>query len=289
MPLLAASLQPPVLYPTRKYARLLVSLFVAPLLGHLLALQPKELPSGVQTSMAILTQNSTLTSITPLQLLGEPLFTLEITKNAQSREWILDSSGAPVSVQVPKEELPPAVQQAVSKELTPGIVLEGISLSYEANEMVFEIELRSEKGERALCLHSNGEILSREIPLSELPRPVQKALTRHSQGARPEKCFRSEEEANLFFTVGLARGDTPIWITFAADGSLAEQEEHIEWNAAPAAVQNAILQRLHSQEHLRIIRRKTDLELIFEITALTSVKLDAFSVSPDGTVTEIQP
>lgn len=257
--------------------------------GSLPALEPKNLPAPVRSTLALLTENSPAAAIEPLKLVGEPLFSIKIPESGHSREWILDRSGFPLSIQTFEPELPHPVLQLLKQELAAGNSLEGLSRSFEAGETVYDLDLRSAKGQHTLAVHASGEILSLEIALSELPGTIQKALLRLSAAGKPEKYFRSEEENNVFFTVGIAATETALWVTFKADGSLLEQEETVPWNALPPPVQRAIQERLSSRERIRVTRKTADRDLTFDVSVFVAGKFEGFSVSSTGTVSELRP
>ena len=152
----------------------------------------------------------------------------------------------------------------------------------------FEAEISGAKGAKTFGFYADGRPQSSEVSSTELPQRIAKVLKKRFSGSLPDKCFQSEEEGVAYFTVGLPRPNGPLWLTFDADGALSEQEERIDWSEAPAALQNALLEKLSTREHCRITRTTEGDHATFEIWVYTPEKLEIYSGSQDGTLARLR-
>ena len=247
-----------------------------------------EIPPGIQSSLAILKQDPASVSVKHLVFLGEPLFLAAISAGPKVREWTFDAAGVPLSVELFNEELPQPVQVALSKLLTGGNTLGGLVRTFEGGALIFEIDLETPKGPKSISYFADGKLFSKEISEAEVPAPVLKTLKRRLNGEPLEKCYRTEENGQVYFTAGIAHPTGTVWLTFDADGAVAEREERIEWDAAPPALQTALLNRLNTKERVRIIRKTEDREVSFEVWAFTPEKLDIYSASSEGALEKLR-
>ncbi|MEI6871252.1 MAG: hypothetical protein WCL08_03125 [Verrucomicrobiota bacterium] len=247
-----------------------------------------EIPSEVTISLGFLKQDSSTTNIETVVIMGEALYLAEVSAGGKAREWTFDASGVPLGVEIFNDELPPAVQSSVSRLLGSGGTLSALSRTFEHGRDVFEVEIATPKGTRAYAFYGDGRPQSTEVLTTELPPRLFKVLKKRFAGATPDKCFQSEDNGAIYFTVGLPRPNGPLWITFDAEGALSEQEERIEWSEAPPALQNALLEKFTTRDHTRIIRTNEGNEVTFEIWVYTPERLEIYSASQDGTLEKLR-
>ncbi len=220
--------------------------------------------------------------------MGETLFLAEVSAGGKVREWTFDAAGVPLGVEIFSDELPPAVQSALSKLLGSGSTLSALSRTFERGQDVFEVEITTPKGTKAYAFYGDGRPQSSEVLTTELPQRLFKVLKKRFAGATPDKCFQSEDNGAIFFTLGLPRTNGPLWVTFDAEGALSEQEERIEWSDAPPALQNALLEKFTTRDHTRIIRTTEGNEVAFEIWVYTPERLEIYSASQDCTLEKLR-
>ena len=243
-----------------------------------------EIPPDVTASLNFLKQDPATTSIETVVATGETLFVAAVSAGGKVREWTFDASGVPLEVEIFKDELPPDVQSVLSKLLGTGGTISALHRTFERGKDVFEVEMTTPQGTKAVAFYADGRTQSSEVLTSELPQRLFKVLKKRFAGANPDKCFQSENNGAIYFTVGLPRPNGPLWVTFDAEGTLSEQEERIEWNDAPPGLQKALLEKLSTRNHTRIIRTTEGTEVTFEIWVYTPEHLEIYSGSSDGSL-----
>jgi hypothetical protein len=107
------------------------------------------------------------------------------SKDGAEHSFSLDDGGKLSSVQLAPQELPPAVQASMVKEIDPAKIKD-IEKTFDDNTVLYEITFDKDGVERAITYEESGRMESRQVLLTEVPPPVQNTI-KHRACLREKK------------------------------------------------------------------------------------------------------
>jgi hypothetical protein len=253
------------------------------------SLELDEFPALVQDTVNTLSQGGTVSGAVAADALGEPLFSININRDGTDRRWTLDTNGVPISASVRLQETPEAVQKTIQQLGAKAGTVTEILRSYENGKVVYEPNFHSESFDRTYTMDAAGTVTNWQIPLSEVPQRILKRSAAIFKGSPLKQCFYSEEDKEPLFTLSASQASGPHWVTFDSKGDISEEEQIIPWEAAPEPLQNAVIQKVGTKNHVRILRLKEEESLHYEVWTFTGAKLVIFWVLSDGSVSTTAP
>jgi hypothetical protein len=252
-------------------------------------------PSPLLRTISALAPETPAPQPSAVKIAGETVFEVFIPHRGTARKWILDAAGVPLHVQLLESEIAGPIRAILQKEAGAGHPLLSLARTYEGGKVVYEAEVGTQANQTNITFSAEGKIISREISITALPQAVRRALNKRFQGAKKERCYRGEEDGDVFFTVTLPDPEKPRWITFDSDGDIEDETSKISLEELPAPVREAIQIRLHVQgvlgpeESVRVLKTTSEDGTVFEIWAFHEGKIQIFWVTPDGVVSDLAP
>ena len=148
--------------------------------GSLLSMDvpPAELPSAVQTALNAQVGKGTLEGVQKLIDDGETTYLAGITSpDDTEHDFTYAEDGTLLSEEVNLNEIPSTLQTAINAQVGQG-KLEGIDKTYHDGQITYEATIIVPTGqERNFSISADGELLSREVSLNELPAPVKQTIS----------------------------------------------------------------------------------------------------------------
>jgi len=137
-----------------------------------------ELPAAVQTAINTQVGQGSLEGVEKLFDDGETSYRAGITApNDVQRDFTFAEDGTLLSREVNLTELPAAVQTAVNAQVGQG-KLEGIDKSFDEGDITYDATMTTPDGqERDFSISKEGNLLSREVSLKEVPAAVQQMIS----------------------------------------------------------------------------------------------------------------
>ncbi|MBI3878970.1 MAG: hypothetical protein HY301_02775 [Verrucomicrobia bacterium] len=254
------------------------------LLSRVSAAESTNLPPAVESAVRKLLNGATLGDVERKREGGELVFEVELMKGGVSRVITLDLEGVPIGTEIFENELPPAAQRALKTELGTNGKLEAIVRSIDEGEIAYDLEIARNGTTRVTTIRASGVVVSRQISAAEVPAAVRNAFAAHRAAGTAAEYFRAYEGRDIYYVVRFELPEKSVWVTFGPAGRVVGHEEKIHFTEAPAPVQQAILQRLNTTEHVRVVRRREGTDLEFDVLALRNGGLEAFTVSAAGKI-----
>jgi uncharacterized membrane protein YkoI len=132
------------------------------------------------------------------------------SKDGAEHSFSLDDGGKLSSVQLAPQELPPAVQASMVKEIDPAKIKD-IEKTFDDNTVLYEITFDKDGVERAITYEESGRMESRQVLLTEVPPPVQNTIKQSvgpGQVVGIEHVFEKKKGASSFEVEAAKDGKT---------------------------------------------------------------------------------
>ena len=138
-------------------------------------------------------------------------------------------------------EVPAAVQKTIATEVDHAKAKLGeINRTTDDGEVSFEVQLTKPKEKRSVTIGVDGQILSRQVFLREMPEAARKTVRAQAQAlqGKLESVDLVMDAGTITYDATVTKGPREISFTVSEEGKLLAME--ITINEAPAAVQKTI-------------------------------------------------
>ena len=198
--------------------------------GTLLSLDTPltELPPAVQTAINAQVGKGSLEGVEKLFDDGETTYRAGITApNDYQRDYTFAEDGTLLNEEVSLGELPSAVQTAINTQVGQG-KLEGIDRTFGDGDITYDATMTTPDGrERDFSVSKEGNLLSREVSLEEVPAAVQQAISQTlgtGKVVEIDQSFVDDNQAVSYEIEGLKNGKAFDFITSATGHFLGMEE-----------------------------------------------------------------
>lgn len=207
------------------------------------------------------------------------------------------------------EHLPPAVRAAIEQAAAGGRIVE-IEREVKHGEVVYEVEVRKGGREMEFAVTTAGKVLGEEmedddddkegddgddkdseageepIVFGDLPGGVQNTLNKTYAGIRFHDLSREIEDGHTIYEAAYEEGGSKRELSLTADGQVLSEEEAIDYNTLPPAVQLTLDQeyagaKIGDTERVHV----TFYEV--EATLADGSKVEV-KILPDGRIMEVE-
>jgi len=190
--------------------------------------------------------------------------------------------------EIPLDQVPNAVREAIEREASGGIITE-IESESKDGRTIYEVEIEREGREIEIKIAEDGTLLGNdgsreeELPPDRVPESARAELVRLAGGTEFIKFSRKKAYGALAYQAEWSAGATTHEAVVAADGTLLETEEVISMEHSPAAVRAAAAKRFGANAAV-VLARKTI--IVYEAEARIKGKKKELVISPTGRVLE---
>jgi len=248
------------------------------------AVSLSETPAVVQKTIQAQAGDGTLGEIDKDLDGGETVYNVELTaKDGTERDFTVDEDGTLLSVEVPLDETPAAVQKSVQTLKRQG-ELEEIDKNLDDSETTYDIELTAKDGgEKDFTIADDGTLLSARVTLSETPAAVQKTIQSRLGDGQLESIDKNFDSDGINYDVEMTTKEgREKGFTVAADGGLSSVQ--VELRETLRGVQRTIRNRIGDGKILEIDKSFEKERGVFpyEVQGQKDGKPFDFSVGPRG-------
>jgi len=166
-------------------------------------------------------------------------------------------------------ELPTVAQSAIQRQVGTA-KLGDITKSVEKGEVVYEVEMTTQRRARSFTINEEGELLSVEVFLAELSHSVQQAIRAHVGKGVLNDISKITENGVVTYEVEMTKQGKTRSFTLAADGKLQEMQLFIE--ETPPAVRKAIQKEMRGGKCGEIYRITEDGEASYDAEIIANGK-----------------
>lgn len=187
-----------------------------------------ELPAAVQTAINNQVGKGSLEGVEMLFDDGEMSYRAGITApNDYQRDFTYAEDGTLINEEVSLGDLPAAVQTAIKTQVGQG-KLEGIDKTFADGDITYDATMTTADGrERDFSLSKEGELLSREVSLKEVPAAVQQVISQTLGTGKVvaiDQSFAEDDQAISYEIEGQKNGKAFDFITSATGHFLGMEE-----------------------------------------------------------------
>ena len=185
-------------------------------------------------------------------------------------------------------DVPPAVQQTIQANLN-GRSVTSIEYAKDKSDVSYEVDTKAKDGaEWDLTVAENGTLLSIDVPPTELPSPVQTAITAQVGKGKLEGVAKQFDDGITTYLAGITAVDgIERDYTFAEDGTLVKGQ--VSLSELPPVVQTAITAEVAKGKLEGIEKTLEDGDVGYEATMTTPAGEEQnFTVDEDGTLVSLE-
>lgn len=241
-----------------------------------------DTPAAVQKIIQTQTGDGTRGDITKTTEDEETVYDVDLTaKDGSGRDFSVAGDGTLLSVEVPLNETPEAVQTAIRTAMSGG-ALESIDKNLADSEISFDVTGTRDGKKMDFTLSEDGTLLGREVALGDTSDTVQKAITAQLKGGTLKSIEENFDEDGTNFDVEVAHGGQETGFNVTADGTLASTQ--VALPDAPRPVQKTIRDRIGDGTVLRVDKSFVKERGVFpyDVEGRKDGKPFDFSVGPRG-------
>lgn len=179
--------------------------------------------------------------------------------------------------------LPAMVQKSIQAQ-SEGGKWGQVTQTLEDGETNYSLTISSGQGRsRNFVFDEHGREISREVFMSELARPVQRAIHRHAeQGGRIKEISKSTDDGEVSYDVLTVKEDKTRTFSLSEDGELLEMQVFMD--ELPAAVQTALEKERGTGKCGDISKVPDDEETVYETEITQDGKTRSISLNAKGVI-----
>ena len=147
--------------------------------------------------------------------------TFEVTDTVKGRErlWIFQADGTVLAEPLWLNAVPSQARATLTRQSAGGRVIHVFKILHDGATL-YEVLFVRQDVRRVCTVNAEGQIHSEEIPLTELPQPLQTTITAKVEGRFIVRIEMLPAESGVIYAVTLRRQEKIEELRFAADGSL---------------------------------------------------------------------
>jgi len=212
-----------------------------------------EVSAAAQNTIKAQLAGGKLDDITRTNDDGELVFDVSFTAlNGDARDFTVAADGTLLSLEVKLAEAPPAVQNAIRAE-APGWDLEGLDKNVDRAEITYDVEVSRGGQTKEFSVSEEGDVLSREIGLTNAPAGVRQAIQAKLAGGQVQSvamAFDPDYNATMYDVELTTAEGSGKSFRVAADGTMVSKKVFLDAVTPHAA--KTIAEKLAGGKILRI-------------------------------------
>ncbi len=238
-----------------------------------------DLPAAAQKTVQEQLRGGKVGEIDSDEQDGEACYTVTIARAGQEQDVTVAVDGRLLSVEVELAETPVAVQKTIQTELRGG-TLDSVEKAFEDDGgFRYEVDTTTKDGaDRAFAVAADGNLVSMQVTLEELPAAVRKTIQEHAANGTLGDIYRMFEGSEISYTVEMTRNGKDREFSVTADGKL--ESVRVFPAELPALGQKTLRETIGTGKLVRI--DKTVDDSMFHIESRKDGKPFDFKIGPGG-------
>jgi uncharacterized membrane protein YkoI len=210
-------------------------------------------------------------------------YDVAVTKNGRTQSFTVDDDGTLLSIAVPLEEAPAAVQKAIQAQAN-GAQIRSIDKNVDDTEITFEVETVRAGVKTSFTLGEDGSPVSAAVTLAETPAAVQATVARQAAGGTVQSIDENfETDGNTYDVEAVTKDGAVNSFAVGAGGELRSLE--VTLDQIPPAPRKTIQDQIGAGKIIRIDKslvEKKDKVHPYQVEGRKDGKPFDFSVGPKG-------
>ncbi|HEY2084381.1 MAG TPA: hypothetical protein VGI88_16490, partial [Verrucomicrobiae bacterium] len=174
---------------------------------------------------------------------------------------------------------PAPVQKTIRAQLGDGR-LRSIDKDDDNGDITYDVEIVRQGKTRSFMVSDDGELLSVEVFLEELPATVQQAIKTHAGSATLAEIDKSESDGEISYDVEIIAGNKSR--TFTVDGAGKLTDEEVFLAELPPDLQKAIHQEAGAGTLDEITRSFDSGQVLYDGDIIENGKTNTLTFDPQG-------
>ena len=152
----------------------------------------------------------------------EATYEVETGPKGSERTWLFTPAGALLGTEVSSAELPLAMQKTLSAEMPPGAHMLYLFKELEDDQAYYEATFLVGTSAHGCTIDTEGQLVSRRLPLKAAPPLVQKSVADVLGTGRIIRVEQHLEKDNVHFEIKISESTTNRTLVFSPDHHLRE-------------------------------------------------------------------
>lgn len=244
---------------------------------------PAETPKPVHEAIARQVGKGTIEYISKV-FDDEVTFEVDMTAGGRERTFTVDKQGTLLEMQVFISETPAAVQKTITKLTQTGKVTE-ITKVLDDGAVSYDVEVENGGKTHVVSIAEDGTVNDTEVSLEELSPELQKSIRDLMGKDKLGDINQATEDGKVIYEVEFDSADgNAHYTTVDTNGATLYREEDIALADTPAAVQQAIKDRMGGGELLELGKMTESGDVSYDVDIKKDGKLESFSLDTDGKI-----
>jgi uncharacterized membrane protein YkoI len=249
--------------------------------AHYKGPEMESLPDAVQKAIKSESRGSRILCIAQAIDEGQTFYNVELLKSDREFSFEVNEEGIVMRIQVALEETPELVQKAIKTEAGSGSI-HFIDKIPDEDTPTFIVEMTKDGHDRTFTVSEDGEMISREVFLNELPETIQKAIKTQAGSGRVGTLSQIFEDEEMSYSVELTRHRKSVPFTLDDEGNLLNAVVTLE--DTPEPVQKAIRSKIADAYLEQITLYVKDGHKTYEVTYTRADAVASFEVTSEGKI-----
>lgn len=209
-------------------------------------------------------------------------YEIDMKRNGRERTFTLDAHGKLLEMEQLLSEVPDAVRQTIVKKAAGGTI-DSISKETEEGDVEYEAQITRAGRSRTLTVSPEGDFISLQMYLDELPAAGGRALQAEAAGGKIGEIDESIDDGEVSYTADVSERGKSCNVTVWNNG---DREVELALADAPPAVQASLKQELKNGAKLQSFSRTVqDGDTAYEAETAADGAVRTLDFDPDGSLT----
>jgi len=186
---------------------------------------------------------------------------------------------------VPLARVPPEVRNTITR-IAGAAKINHVNRRAENGEVTFEVSINRNGVEREFVVSSDGDLLSVEVGLEEVPTLARASIQRVVGTNEIERIDKSTDHDGIEFQVSFDKAGQSREFTVSADGVMTHFE--ITYNELPRAIRANVEKNIATNQIERVDRTFEDGELNYDVQFKTNGETRVLTVGTNGELSRIE-
>jgi len=244
-------------------------------------LKMADLPPSVRTAIRAEVGKGRVTSVEKVTDDSDIVYDVEIRKNNKARNFTFDSEGGLLDREVFMDEVSAPVQDAIKKNAGAAEIQE-ITKTVAEGKTSYEVEYGSETAPRTFTLDETGQLLEKEVLLTETPAAVRETIRRELAGKTASDITETFDDGETAYEVEVISGKSHYSIAIDPEGKVVSKEEDITLADAPEAMQKAVNEMARDGKLKSLSKITEDGQVTYDADIKHGGKWDSATFDTDG-------
>jgi hypothetical protein len=242
-------------------------------------------PKPVQNVFRQYATGGKVEQVTRIAQPDEQTWEAEITKNDKSTFVEVDKKGKVLSEETETDlaQVPAAAQATIKRELN-NAQITFLGKVVQPGDVSFHIEANGNNKDFEFYVANDGDLLRRELTITEVPGAVQKTILAKMGKAPDVTIIKDCESSDCQYTVDFIDNSKERSLVVGMDGSLVSESEVVPLNQTPEPVQKLIKDETAGATVGTITKTQETGLLYYEVEVTRDGADESFEATADGKI-----